>query len=710
MVTETARHFPTAGNYQEALQNPSVCFTHAELRDSVPDLTKLRQPRAISGAFASVFPLTHTATGRRYAIKCFTRDVPDQQARYRAISEKLSALPAAELSQPWKIGFEYLPDAVLVGTARYPILKMEWAQGITLSAWLDAHHDDRRKVDRLTERFAQLILDLEAHGIAHGDLQHGNLLVADDETLRLLDYDGMFVPDLAGFAGTERGHRNYQSPRRGDDDFGTEMDRFSAWLIYSALKAVAIDPSLWRQLHETHGEYLLLNEDDLKHPEGSSRFPTLLSHSNLEIQQLAEHVRILAYQPLAALPALAPNPVAVVPAPTAPTTSASSGALPAWMTTGHLEHAATSVSPQQGTLDEPIGFAGRRVVDVLAMTFLVIAIAVGAFTVPLAPVLVVLASIGVWVARRTRVETIAHRSRLRDLDVRRGAVADTAGAADALQRDTLELDRSEQRRSSDQAGLRSQLKQRHDQELADIERRKITRATDLDRQILALEQRLREALRAALEQERNEIIQRELARFTLASASISGIGKTLTGELANNGIRTAADFTGIRVNPSTTGYSSTSTSIILASGRAVHVRGIGEAKGKSLLQWRDGLKTRAQARCNISAPTQGSAITSRFAADRQQLEGQRRSIDTDARTQRDQAKQRLEADQIRLSEDAAKAAAAAVRQRQEFARRRLEIQNAPQELAIIDARIAEVRRHRHVTSHRRYLKFVLVGR
>ena len=40
--------------------------------------------------------------------------------------------------------------------------------------------------------------DLERHGIAHGDLQHGNLLVAADGTFRLVDYDGMYVPALRG--------------------------------------------------------------------------------------------------------------------------------------------------------------------------------------------------------------------------------------------------------------------------------------------------------------------------------------------------------------------------------------------------------------------------------------------------------------------------------------------------------------------------------
>ncbi|QLQ08322.1 MAG: hypothetical protein HZY76_21580 [Anaerolineae bacterium] len=53
--------------------------------------------------------------------------------------------------------------------------------------------------------------NLQTHGIAHGDLQHGNVLVAADE-LRLIDYDGMYVPPLSGRESHEIGHRNYQHP------------------------------------------------------------------------------------------------------------------------------------------------------------------------------------------------------------------------------------------------------------------------------------------------------------------------------------------------------------------------------------------------------------------------------------------------------------------------------------------------------------------
>ncbi|MEV4238011.1 AarF/UbiB family protein [Nocardia sp. NPDC049737] len=662
--------------------------------------------------------MTHEVTGHRYAVKCFTRHVPDQQARYRAISEKLTALSSSKLSQPWKIGFEYLPDAVLVGTSRYPVLKMEWAQGVTLSAWLDAHHRDSHGIDRLAERFSELISDLALHGIAHGDLQHGNLLVADDGTLRLLDYDGMFVPALADLGGTERGHRNYQSPSRGDHDFDAEMDRFSAWVIYFALKAIAVDPVLWGQLHEPQGEYLLLTDEDFKHPSISPRFPALLSHSDGQIRKLAEQVCWLASQPLADLPALATTSVAAAVAPVVAHTGATgNGGLPSWMN-GHL---VPPTPPPSGGATTPLDmmprFAGRRGIDILAaillMVTLVIPVVCVALSIPVTITLALMAgaAVAVWAGQRSRAETITLRQQLRDLGIRRREAADAVNAGAALRRKREKFDLSEQQRLAQLPGLRDQLKHQYDKDLAEVERNRIAVSADLDRRISALAQKLQDALSAALAKERNDFIQRELGRFTVASASISGIGKALTRELANHGIRTAADFTGTRLSQgSGYGYNSVTVMIVRANGQAVHVRGIGEAKASALMAWRDDLASKARLRCTIHSPTLGPAITDRFASDRKQLRSERQSLDIDAQSRRDLAKQRLEVGLRRLSDDAAKAAEAAAKQREDFARRLVQVQTAQTELALIKTSIADTRRHQRMLSHTRYCRFALIGR
>src|SRR6266567_4621668 len=201
------RQFPSGAAYVGALQNTTACFRHPQLRGGVPDRTPLGLPKPISGQFASVFAITSTS-GHRYAVKCFTRDVPDQAHRYQAISDHLGPL-----DRPWRVGFEYVPQGIWADDW-YPVVKMEWVEAIDLATWIDGHLADRAALAGLAGRFADLVAELADAGIGHGDLQHGNVLVTPEGDLRLVDYDGMYVPALGGLAATEFGHRNYQSPLR----------------------------------------------------------------------------------------------------------------------------------------------------------------------------------------------------------------------------------------------------------------------------------------------------------------------------------------------------------------------------------------------------------------------------------------------------------------------------------------------------------------
>ena len=144
-------------------------------------------PKLISGNFAAVFPVT-SVSGHRYAVKCFTREVPHQLQRYMMISEHLS-----ERKPWWATDFRFIQDGIQVDTGRYPILRMNWVSGRTLTRWISENINRPEALSSLAKRFDQLVDDLAAAGIAHGDLQDGNLLVAENGRLHLVDYDGMYV-------------------------------------------------------------------------------------------------------------------------------------------------------------------------------------------------------------------------------------------------------------------------------------------------------------------------------------------------------------------------------------------------------------------------------------------------------------------------------------------------------------------------------------
>ena len=213
-------------------------------------------------------------------------EVVDQQRRYEAISRHLES---ARLS--YAVPFSYLPTGIKVQGRHFPLLKMEWVQGESLSSYVGRNLGYPDKLLYLAKAWVQMVADLQSSNIAHGDLQHGNVLVVDDR-LRLIDYDGMFVPALAGNMSRECGHRNYQHPARTEFDYGLYLDNFSAWVIYLSLVALAVHPELWSN-HRGGDESLLFRKEDFLQPGSSALLRDINRSSNIQLRSLSQLFRSL---------------------------------------------------------------------------------------------------------------------------------------------------------------------------------------------------------------------------------------------------------------------------------------------------------------------------------------------------------------------------------------------------------------------------------
>src|SRR5687767_6044022 len=225
-MTVLAASLPRAADYLEALQFPAECFADPELAGAQPEATPIGLPRAMSGNVAVVFKVT-AESGRAFAVRCFVRAFDDLDTRYRALVPHLRA--------PWAVRTEYQPRGIHIGDDWYPVVKMAWSEATPLVSWVEEHLWDTAAMSYATTRFASLASSLRAAGVAHGDLQHGNVLVAPGGDLRLVDYDGMWVPELDGMRSNELGHRNYAHPRRTREDFGAHLDAFPSWVVYTSL-------------------------------------------------------------------------------------------------------------------------------------------------------------------------------------------------------------------------------------------------------------------------------------------------------------------------------------------------------------------------------------------------------------------------------------------------------------------------------------------
>lgn len=287
--------WPTPQDYNESIQNPQLCFADSELRACLPETNVLGLPKPISGSFASVYHMR--GPHKQFAVRCFLRDVPDQAWRYDLITKFLY-----RRTIPYMVPFEFIAEGIKVGGQWYPILKMEWSTGTSLIEWIQANLGSPDQIESLLHSFERMCANLQELGIAHGDLQHGNILIKNNE-LQLVDYDGMFVPALKGHQSNELGHRHYQHPRRNSRDFGPYLDNFSAWSIYTSLYCLAKDNRLWQDLG-AGDEGLLFRQDDYHNPTESIAFRHLEHHDSANIREATKTLRALLNQRLDQVPPL----------------------------------------------------------------------------------------------------------------------------------------------------------------------------------------------------------------------------------------------------------------------------------------------------------------------------------------------------------------------------------------------------------------------
>ena len=277
---------PQSTGYLEAIQHPLRCFRDETLRRGQAVLDERGKPRAHLGRHADVYEIRCPAARERWAVKCFTRELPGLQRRYLALHEHLLALDV-----PCVVRAEYLDQGVCVRGRWFPAVKMRWIEGQRLNDFIRAFFDQPQVLLHLADRWERLALELRRAGVAHGNLQHDHVRVgrAVDGTLalHLLDYDGIFVPALESDQPEKLGHPNYQHPQRlwqkiADGD----SDRFPNLVIYTALRALAIGgPQLWERFD--HGDNLLFREQDFQEPGSSAVFQALWRLSDPVVHALA---------------------------------------------------------------------------------------------------------------------------------------------------------------------------------------------------------------------------------------------------------------------------------------------------------------------------------------------------------------------------------------------------------------------------------------
>jgi hypothetical protein len=114
---------------------------------------------------------------------------------------------------------------------------------------------------------------LEKNLVGHGDIQCGNIIIQEDSKgnpkIKLIDYDGMYIPSFKNKENLERGRAEFQHPNRLNQKFDEKIDRFSFWVILTAIEALKYDKTLWLENNVQRGfntlDNLLFQNVDFLH-------------------------------------------------------------------------------------------------------------------------------------------------------------------------------------------------------------------------------------------------------------------------------------------------------------------------------------------------------------------------------------------------------------------------------------------------------------
>ena len=253
-------NYPLISEYIEAIKNAednfNVLITLRPVYDEAGEIVMS------SGNFAVVFKMKDESSGKLYAVKCFLREQEGRDIAYQQITDELEYASSNYLCSIKYYQKELFVDSTVSSDTEFPVLLMDWAEGVTLDKYVHQHISDKYALQLITYQFCKMAAWLMSQPFAHGDLKPDNILVTENGALVLVDYDGMYVPAMQGQKARELGSPDYRHPLRTEDCFNEHIDDFPLALIGMSLKAIALDTSLLQ--NKARSDSLLFSESDFQ--------------------------------------------------------------------------------------------------------------------------------------------------------------------------------------------------------------------------------------------------------------------------------------------------------------------------------------------------------------------------------------------------------------------------------------------------------------
>ncbi len=246
------RH-PTIDQYIDTLSQREI-FTRRLSHFSVPNHYN-------SGNFGVVFKI-EGSIGECYALKCFTCEQVGRREAYMKIARELP-------SSDYLVSLEYLEDEILVAPhgmnelIPFDVIRMEYVDGVTLSEKIaqEVATGNTYSLKTISQNFDMMAIWLLGQKFAHGDIKPDNIIVQSDLSLKLIDYDGVFVESMEGENQRECGTQIFQHPLRSEMSYCKAIDDYSIALMSLMLRAIAEEIYVYEQFSVSPSEMIIRAED-----------------------------------------------------------------------------------------------------------------------------------------------------------------------------------------------------------------------------------------------------------------------------------------------------------------------------------------------------------------------------------------------------------------------------------------------------------------
>ena len=268
--------YPKMEEYTEVMQYPHLSLSDNELKNGIVKKSGYGIPIPVTGGFALTY--TVECSTKKYAVRCFHRPAPNIEEKYTKISSQLK-----KLSKEFFVDFDYQAQGICINGKHYPIVKMEWAEGVTLGEFFENNFNNNASLTNLSISLLNLSQYLEKNKIAHGDIQTGNVMVSNDgKMIKLIDYDGLYLESLKNLGSSETGHVNFQHPLRQKlNPYNERIDRFSLIVVWLATISLIEDSNLWKKTKSDFDNFVFRANDFIS-PASSQTFGLLTSYPRLK--------------------------------------------------------------------------------------------------------------------------------------------------------------------------------------------------------------------------------------------------------------------------------------------------------------------------------------------------------------------------------------------------------------------------------------------